>query len=595
MALVAVIELLRDRSIAYKQHTATAGVQALNLGNHRKSATEMPRPTPVNPANATDLGGRKRQKVTHVTTEPLPSNIQHPLPSLESLAAMPGGQPTIDGSGDWDYLLRWEKSGEQVIDLDDLATDENIEDEESNDVGEYLDEDPQEAPDEVAEKEAIPVRSKLSTEQIVDIINEQIEHYTNEWTPNKGAAKGEEIDDDPNKLWDKAEADGERQTLARKYEMDFKYFEQRLDKLSKEVLDYAGNNSDIVRRQCGALEVTINSMLLSEWLWEIYKLDPVHESEEEEEEEELRSRSPGIEHDSPGPEPRSSLPTRRTPPPLEIIDLGSPSDSSQEQPDDMVIDSSPLPGAEFGEQQSSSPDRFHTPDSVMADAAVESVVEKPLQPVVPAQASTTFRPPRARPQQQYGDEPEKASITSARRWKWEDLVATQDRKRIVTKALLEMKVDDRETIRGRLSTVGKADMIREIPACIRMLAKNETKMQGVLARDMPKIVTFTRLFLCWWLCDNYFRAEPSKWRLEDLERCIEDGSPDPSTFCDYLSTIMTTTFCFEALRQPDQPSQAEIIDISSDDDEPAPKPATQRRSQMQRPQGLQRPPTIVLD
>jgi hypothetical protein len=129
------------------------------------------------------------------------------------------------------------------------------------------------------------------------------------------------------------------------------------------------------------------------------------------------------------------------------------------------------------------------------------------------------------------------------------------------------------------------------------LARNETKMQGVLPRDMPKIVTFTRLFLCWWLCDNYFRVEPSKWRLQELEQCLLGGSPDPSTFYDYLNTTMQTTFSVEALRHPEQPSQAEIIEISDDDDDesPPPPPTTQRKSHAQRPQSPQRSPMIVLD
>jgi hypothetical protein len=139
-------------------------------------------------------------------------------------------------------------------------------------------------------------------------------------------------------------------------------------------------------------------------------------------------------------------------------------------------------------------------------------------------------------------------------------------------------------------------LIREISACIQMFAKREIKMQGVLARDVLKIATFTRLFLCWWLCDNYFRVEPSKWGLEELEQYLQEGSEDPSTFCDYLNTIMATTFSSQALQHPEQPSQAEIIEISDDDSEPSLRPSgTQRKIQLQRPQSLQHHATIVLD
>ena len=589
LALVAVIDLLRGRSIAYKQHTATAGVKALNLDNVHAPVAVASSTTAASSTTTTDANGRKRQKITHVTTL-LPSSRPQPPSVPSALASVPVGQPIVDGSGDWDYLLRWEKAGQQVIDIEDLTTDKDLEDEEMNDAGEIPEEDPQEVVDEVEEVEAVAGRSKLSVDQIVEVINERIEHYTNTWTPNKEASKGEEIDYDPEQMWGKAEADGERQALVKKYKTDFAYYEQRLDKLCKEIQDYAGNNLDSVRRQCGVLEVTIDSMLLAEWLLSIYELDPVDDSEEEG--EQVHNRSPSIERGSPRPVSRPALPAPRTPPPPEIIDLGSPSDSSdssREQPDATNMDSSPPHQAHSEERGSSSPDRFHTPDSVIADT-VEPPPEKPFQAPHPTTLGL-----RVRPQQQYGDEPHKASIASARRWRWADLIAEQDRKRVVTKALAEMGSDDRETIRLRLRTVGKADMIREIPACLRMLARKETKLQGVLARDMPKIVTFTRLFLCWWLCDNYFRVEPAKWHLEELGQCLEDGSPDPSTFCDYLNTIMTTTFSAEALRHPEQPSQSEIIDISSDDDEPAPKPATQRKIKVQRPQSSQHPSTIVLD
>jgi hypothetical protein len=579
LALLAVIDLLRGRSVAYKQHAATAGVQALNL-EMQPVATDTPS------ATTTDANGRKRQKITHLTSVPPPSGKQNHRPNSATLATEAMVQPSVNGAGGWDYLLHWEQADQQEIDVQDLTTDEDHEDEDSNDIDDGAEEDPSEIPDQVEDPEPVKGRSKLSVAQIVNVINERIEYYSNSWTVNKGDFKGEEIDYDPEEMWLEAEASGRRQIMIKKYKADVAYYKARLDRYCKEIEDFAANNVDQVRKQCGVLEVTINSMMLSEWLQGIYEL----EIEDESEEDQLSSESPIFEPEHLDSRPDQVLPTQQSRPPPEIIDLGSPPASSQEDFDGMIIDSSPPPTAHVGDESSTSPDRFHTPDSVIADT-----VELPTGALFPPVSLPATRVVPPRPVQQHGDEAQNASFASARRWRWADLVDKQDSKRCVSKALQEMKREDIETIRDRLRNVGKADMIRQIPACLRMMARSETKMQGVLARDMPRIVTFTRLFLCWWLCDNYFRVEPSKWHLEELEKCLDNGSPDPSTFCDYLNTVMTTTFSREALRHPEQPSQAEIIDISSDDDEPAPKPATQRKSQKQRPQVSQHPVIIDLD
>jgi hypothetical protein len=177
-----------------------------------------------------------------------------------------------------------------------------------------------------------------------------------------------------------------------------------------------------------------------------------------------------------------------------------------------------------------------------------------------------------------GDVPENASIATVRQWKWKDLVETQDRKRVVSKAVYEMSSESREMIRSRLQFMGRVNMVREIPVCIAMLVRGDQRMQGVLPRDSPKIITFTKLFLCWWLCDNYFQEAPSQWNLEELVQCLEGDSPDPTTFCDYLNTIMATTFSPDALEHPERPSQAEVITISDDEDDIPHRPVKRRKS-----------------
>jgi hypothetical protein len=566
-ALHLVIDLLRQQSAAYSQRTATARVQALDINKVQVPPSEWAIGISED-HDVPDLSDRKRRKTTHITTV-LSSNIQE--------------HPIVDSSGEWDYLLRWEEEDEHVMHVEELVVDavEDIEDEvegleERSGSGESPEDVPEELSDEVEDTTEVPGRSKLNRGEIVDIINEQIEHYTTAWKPNQGILKDDETDYDPEDMWQKAEALGERPRFKEAYKKDAAYYRNRLDKLCDAILNDPGSTRDKVRYQCRNLEITINSIELSEWLLSIYSLDPAESDDEEDSLPDHTEPLNGLAHQAA---------TSHTQPPI-IVDLGSPLESSQSHMDAVLVDSSPPPELPLAERQSSSSPRFHTPDILIAET-----IEPPVGMLVTTHNSTS------RPRGQLGDEPEKASIASARRWKWSELVDTRDRKRIVTKALYEMNNEDRETIRNRLKTVGvgKANMIREIPACIRMLAKNETKMPGVLPRDMPKIITFSRLFLCWWLCDNYFHLEPSKWRLEALEQRLQEGSPDPSTFWDYLNTIMDTTFNPEALRNPEQPSQAEIIEIS-DDDEPLPRvPAPQRNAPAQKTQQTQQSPTIVLD
>ncbi|KAI4923232.1 uncharacterized protein J4E92_007988 [Alternaria infectoria] len=298
------------------------------------------------------------------------------------------------------------------------------------------------------------------------------------------------------------------------------------------------------------LEVTVDSMEFAAWLRDIYKLEPVDDSDEEQVLDD---------HDIAVTRDHSNLP--RTTSALqadasnEIIDLGSPPDSSD------IEDGNALPSRiNIGAEADPLEDLTHssTQDSVIADS-VEPIMYAHPGLLEPDGLST-------RTPINHGDEPENASIATVRRWKWEDLVEHLDRKRVVSKVIHEMKFNDREVIRNRIRLVGKTNLIKEIRACIGMLCRRETKLQGVLPRDMPKILAFTKLFLSWWFCSNYFQGpDASKKDLEELRRSMDSGAAETNTFYDYVYTIMGTTFSEKALQHPDQPSQAEIIEISDDD------------------------------
>ena len=115
-----------------------------------------------------------------------------------------------------------------------------------------------------------------------------------------------------------------------------------------------------------------------------------------------------------------------------------------------------------------------------------------------------------------------------------------------------------------------------------------------LALFAAGFITFANLFLSWWLCRDYYK-EPnaSAAELEELKRCIDDGSAEIATFYDYLHTIMRTTFSEQALQHPEQPSQAEIIEISDDDDKLPAKPPRRRKTNLDKHGSKRKTPVTV--
>lgn len=515
--------------------------------------------------------GWKRRKISHVTSALLPNDTLAIPEAPPGMPDRPVAEAVAIGESQWGHLLRWQQmdSDEEV----DLAHLDKFEGEEQYELGSATDEDTRDAPnyDEDLEEQT-QGQSKLTSDQIVEIINERIEFYMDSWKPNKGVIKGEESKYDVEAMWEEAEAEGQRQQLIEKYEADLAYYSHRLNTLCDEILKFPGGNAKQVRRQCLNLEVTIDSMELAEWLSSIYRLEPVSESEEA-----FDDRVINV----PRRQSRPSLTpvNHQTRVYTQIVDLGSPSESSGAEEDiTMILDHSTAPMTNMHKYQSDPLiDTRELSISESIDSPSNASVEPYLVNCVELSGSKLS----------HSDEPENASIASVQRWKWSELVDGQDRKRIVSKAVNEMKTEDRELLRSRLGYVGKANILKEIPACIEMLSNADSKLQGILPLELSMLLMFTRLFLSWWLCDDYLQKEPSQWHLKELRRCLKEGSPDPATFCDYLRTIMSTTFSEEALKHPERPSQAEVIEISDDDEGLTYGPAI--------PKGSQQSPMIILD
>ncbi|KAF2637796.1 hypothetical protein P280DRAFT_377279, partial [Massarina eburnea CBS 473.64] len=307
---------------------------------------------------------------------------------------------------------------------------------------------------------------------------------------------------DPKLLWEKAEKEGRRLFLVENHKATLKYLQSRLDAIGDAIAASDNTTEKEFRAFCATLEGTVEQIEEAEWLLSIYELEP------EEEDSGINTQTD---------QPRKSI----------VIDLGSDSDS-ESSGDEMDIDNT-APTAV-------------TPGSMNGRALPRSIPDR------------------------LADKPGLSSITSVSRWDWNTLVAKRDRPRIVMKILHEVSSEDREMIRTRLNELRKQTLLKEIRYCVHMFIRGEAKIPGVLPRDLAKVVTCTKFFLCWWLADNYFKKTAPEWRLEELSQCLESGSEDIGIFYDWVRYILANTFSKEALRKPFAPSQAEIITISDDDD-----------------------------
>ncbi|EUC49025.1 hypothetical protein COCMIDRAFT_53792, partial [Bipolaris oryzae ATCC 44560] len=549
-ALYWATELLRGESDGYNNQ------QLANLLNKKAQNPPSIAPTTRSPHIASNQRGteQKRSRVEIVPVEPVRQALQ---------------TQTHHTSNEFDHLLRWQNADEddKVIDF---AAEDSQEDADSitaDGEDEGLD-DPLE-PDEV---QAPSSRTKLPAEQIVNIINECIDAYSKSWKPNAGVPCGEEVDYDVDAMWDEAEASGQRKNLVQKYEEEHAYFSHRLDKLCDEIVKAAGSNPNDVRTQCRNIETTIQAMELASWLRDIYELEPVDSDDE--------PASPADDASM------ASLPRPSAVATTAIINLDTSPEPSETGGAVATVKKPGQNELDRSRNLLTHQRRTLTPDFILRDIAgnsssrqrqslspelaitqsIEPIVNEYRRPLHPNDPRYPSHPRHTPILRRYGDDPENASINSVRRWRWEDLIEHLDRKRIVSKTVFEMDGSDRESVRIRVQLIDTIHLSREIVACVDMLWRGESKLQGVLPRDVAKITRFTNLFLSWWFCRNYFdEPNASTAELEELQSCLADGSAGVSTFCDYLYKIMETTFSEQALQHPDQPSQAEIIEISDDD------------------------------
>lgn len=199
-----------------------------------------------------DPEGRKRRRITPINFVAAPT-----VGPLQTGHAAESGMPDAASSaqpGTWDYLAKWETEDPSIV--EDIDEEEYYSDVSGGSPGALEDVDHEDEEGEDVPPNGPATRpSKLGADRVVEIINDCIEKYANAWRPGKGETKhkGEEgqtevpVVYDVDALWDQAQAAGEREELAKKYELEAEYYRQRLDKLCDEITKDPGDTEAAIR------------------------------------------------------------------------------------------------------------------------------------------------------------------------------------------------------------------------------------------------------------------------------------------------------------------------------------------------------------
>lgn len=236
--------------------TPITGVQALQIDNKH--------PQPSNRVDGADLEGRKRRKITPISSVSKPENTvlledeqsEHALDKTASAA-----------TGTWDYLAKWETEDSAVIEDIPEADEEEYLSDVSDDSPSALEDQGHESDggENLPPGGSIRKPSKLGEERVTEIVNECIETYANAWKPGKGETKHKGEDGkievpvvyDAVALWEEAEAAGQREELAAKYESEADYYRDRLDTLCEEISMDPGDTVAGIKMVCRFVKTAI--------------------------------------------------------------------------------------------------------------------------------------------------------------------------------------------------------------------------------------------------------------------------------------------------------------------------------------------------
>ncbi|KAF2263913.1 hypothetical protein CC78DRAFT_544613 [Lojkania enalia] len=469
-----------------------------------------------------DNSNRKRRKVTDISTIPLgisranTDSLAAPMPASShvgySLSSIGSGLENQRGS--WDYLLdRHDENDSEIIEplapfvqstqtatsrahestaapglQRDFEEQIHIQDGENEKAGET----PPNAPPQVR---------SLSEDQIVDVINESIDEYTTQWHDTilrKQLCKA-------NKMWRAVEAEGRRTQRVAEKARNIRYYEARLNIIGDELLKFSWACVEELRAQCKSLQGSVENLEQERWEHSIYGqpyAPPLIES------------------------PR---------PNIDKASISSGEDRDKEYDEDSPI------SADYESEGAIEGDQFVIKDPPTESRTIVDLGDGSSETEEEGEEDEEDEENIILLENEEPDRPENASFAAVAKWKLQNLIDKSDRKRLIMKIIQNMSEDERDILRARIS-VRRQDLLNEIPWCIHMMITGQKKMPGVLPKDHNKVIIWTKLFLSWWLCDNYINKNASTWHLEELEECLNKGCRDPGVFHDWVMKIMGRTF-----------------------------------------------------
>lgn len=240
---------LRTRNVTGKALLTTFDLDTLVVRNELRISRPSQRLALLAVVKMLQRESHEYKQQTTTTSARLPITETLPIAQKQKRAELHLGEPVRQAlqkhhiTNEFDHLLRWQDAAEsdEVIDF---AEEDNLGQEEHVD---WVDvpqaEDGLDVALDSSEREDPPNKTHLSKEEVVDIINERINFYIDNWRPNVGVVPEEAVDYDVDMMWDKAEASGQRQILVQRYEKDHEYYSHRLDTLCDEIVKFAGNNA----------------------------------------------------------------------------------------------------------------------------------------------------------------------------------------------------------------------------------------------------------------------------------------------------------------------------------------------------------------
>lgn len=137
--------------------------------------------------------------------------------------------------------------------------------------------------------------------------------------------------------------------------------------------------------------------------------------------------------------------------------------------------------------------------------------------------------------QRFNGAPENSSAADIASWTWKELDQRGDRKRMIIKILSEMDLTDCNMMKERIRKVPARDFIDEVGRGLGALLRNDLRLSGVQQETFPKIIKFSRLYICW-------DIGSCRWWKEDLPeqlaRDINRSKKGVEDFYGFLCTVL---------------------------------------------------------